>query len=266
MGEKKKSSYTWPKTGYENHTQEMQSVTSDNDSSAEMLNLLASLYLNPQYSDLTIICGTEVFPAHRNIVCPRSAYFARSCGGNFKEASGKIELGDQDPIVIRKVLQFLYTGDYTPGINRDEEKEINPEQSSEEPSQDGTSPPEYQRDFTACQFHVRMYVQADYFQIDGLKSKTERYFRASFLDRLNRESFEAVITEIYTLTPESDDQIRDAAVALTMDNLDILRNETEAILLDEFLKRLPAFAADISISFLKNRGVPRKRLASISDW
>lgn len=166
--------------------------------------------------------------------------------------------------MIRKVPQFLYTGDYSNDIDRGEEKEINPKQSSEEPSQHGLSPPEY-----PCQFHARVYVQADYFQIDGLKSSAEKNFRASFLDQLNRESFEAVITEIYTSTPESDDQIRDVAVALTMDNLDILRNGTEVILLDEFLKRLPAFAVGISISFLKNRGVSQKRVtatASLSDW
>jgi hypothetical protein len=160
------------------------------------------------------------------------------------------------------VLQFLYTGDYTLDFqtDRDEEKEINLEQSSEEPSQDGLSPSEYRRAFTACQFHVQMYAQADYFQIDGLKSRAEKYFRGSFLDQLNRESFEAVIKEIYTSTPESDDQIRDVAVALTMDNLEILRNGTEVILLDRFLKQLPAFAADISISLLKNHGVSQKQV------
>jgi hypothetical protein len=34
-------SFTHPKIDFENYTQEMQSVTSDNDSSAEMLKLLA---------------------------------------------------------------------------------------------------------------------------------------------------------------------------------------------------------------------------------
>ncbi|EED11610.1 BTB/POZ domain protein [Talaromyces stipitatus ATCC 10500] len=232
----------------DNHTQETQSITSDDDS-AEMLNLLASLYLNPQYSDLTIICGTEVFPVHRNIVCPRSSYFARSCGGNFKEALGTIELKDQDPNLIRKVLQFLYTGDYTFEIDGDEEKEDNLGQPS---SQD------HSRGFNACQFHVRMYAQADYFQIDGLKSRAERYFRGSFLDQPSKDPFEAIITEIYTSIPESDEQIRDAAIELTMDNLETLRNGTEVILLDGFLKRSPAFAADLCIAMLKRRSESQK--------
>ncbi|CRG86066.1 hypothetical protein PISL3812_03069 [Talaromyces islandicus] len=251
----KSSIFALPEPDDENYTQETQSITSEDDS-AEMLNLLASLYLNPRYSDLTIICGTEVFPVHRNIVCPRSAYFARSCGGNFKEALGTIELSDQDPNMIRRVLRFLYTGDYAFEIEGDEEKKDNLGQPS---SQDSLIPPEYSGVFNACQFHVRMYPQADYFQIDGLKRRAGKYFRKSFLDRPSKESFEAVIAEIYTSIPECDDQIRDAAIELTMDNLETLRNGTEVILLDGFLKRSPAFAADLCISMLKRRSESYER-------
>ena len=43
-----------------------------------------SLYLNLKYSDLRILCGSEIFPAHRCIVCPRSGFFAGACDSEFQ--------------------------------------------------------------------------------------------------------------------------------------------------------------------------------------
>ena len=41
-------------------------------------------FLNPKYSDLTIICGEYAFPAHKAIICPPSGYFVRACRGGFE--------------------------------------------------------------------------------------------------------------------------------------------------------------------------------------
>lgn len=45
---------------------------------------LDSYYLNSKYSDLCIICGSESFPAHQNIVCAQSKYFEVACQGAFE--------------------------------------------------------------------------------------------------------------------------------------------------------------------------------------
>lgn len=96
----------------------------------------SSLYRDPKYSDLTIVCGTEKFAVHRCIVCPRSQFFARACDGDYQvlrcslnqekmqmnadvecavkeSASREIHLPDDDPIVVKKVIQYLYTLDYS---------------------------------------------------------------------------------------------------------------------------------------------------------
>ncbi|KAL1993463.1 hypothetical protein VTN49DRAFT_3412 [Thermomyces lanuginosus] len=79
-----------------------------------LLRSLESLYRDPKYSDLTIVCGTEKFAVHRCIVCPRSQFFARACDGDYQEsASREIHLPDDDPIVVKKVIQYLYTLDYS---------------------------------------------------------------------------------------------------------------------------------------------------------
>ncbi|KAJ5346249.1 hypothetical protein N7452_004253, partial [Penicillium brevicompactum] len=90
--------------------------TSDKQSKEDqetILTLIASLHLNSSYSDLTIMCKGEAFSAHRLVVCPRSKYFHRAFYGGFKETEGQIYLDERTPILIEKVLEFLYTGDYT---------------------------------------------------------------------------------------------------------------------------------------------------------
>ncbi|KAF4769393.1 hypothetical protein HAV15_008746 [Penicillium sp. str.  len=81
------------------------------------------------------MCKGEAFSAHRLVVCPRSKYFHRASYGGFKETEGQIYLDERSPILIEKVLEFLYTGDYTlkrlattpvhPGTEGAERQEIN---------------------------------------------------------------------------------------------------------------------------------------------
>ena len=42
-----------------------------------------SLWNSQMYSDLTIRCGSKEYKVHRSVVCPRSAFFAKACNGEF---------------------------------------------------------------------------------------------------------------------------------------------------------------------------------------
>ncbi|XHF99729.1 hypothetical protein AWENTII_003219 [Aspergillus wentii] len=76
----------------------------DMDSRRPILDLVSSLHLNSDYSDLVIIYGGKTFPAHKLVVCPRSEYFKQACFGGFKETKEPIKLGDKNPVLIEKVL------------------------------------------------------------------------------------------------------------------------------------------------------------------
>ena len=87
------------------------------------------LLLDYQYSDFTIICGNQSFPAHKAVVCPQSRFFTKVLNGFFvvrvlisyasnvvantaKEArSNTINLPDH-PLAVRMMLEFLYKSDY----------------------------------------------------------------------------------------------------------------------------------------------------------
>ncbi|CZR56335.1 uncharacterized protein PAC_06223 [Phialocephala subalpina] len=65
-------------------------------------------------SDLIIKCKGDVFNAHRSVVCIQTPVFAAMVDGKFLEAStGVIELVDDDPEVVKQVINYLYKGNYS---------------------------------------------------------------------------------------------------------------------------------------------------------
>ncbi|KAK4118054.1 POZ domain-containing protein [Parathielavia appendiculata] len=74
---------------------------------------LSSLLGSDKFSDMTIHCGDRVFKAHRAIVCSQSAFFDKALTGGFSEAATSIiNLPEDDPDVMERFLEFLYTGTY----------------------------------------------------------------------------------------------------------------------------------------------------------
>ncbi|KAF4910488.1 Kelch repeat and BTB domain-containing protein 4 [Colletotrichum viniferum] len=78
---------------------------------------LSGLFLSEKYADMTITCNGSTFKAHRAIVCPQSSFFDKAFSASFKEAaSGTIDLPDDEPSIFRRLLQFLYAGNYDDGV------------------------------------------------------------------------------------------------------------------------------------------------------
>ncbi|RDH26340.1 BTB/POZ domain protein [Aspergillus welwitschiae] len=225
-----------------------------------------SQFLNPKYSDLSISCGDEVFPAHRNILCPQSKYFEVACSSRFKESNGEIIL--ENCMLIKKTLEFLYTGDYTYDGTPITQAHLNLKNSSEcslqtwaenniELDADTEQYPNPSRkttttNFQTCQafFHAQMYTQGDYFQINELKKKAKDYFMKSFLEHPDQDSFSSSIIEVYSSTGEHDRGLRDLVVQLTTDNLKILRDGDNPILCDRLLESVPKFMLEVWLSTL----------------
>ena len=71
-------------------------------------------YKDGEYTDLTITCGSTTFNVHQVVVCPPCAFFKQSLRFG-KEAEEKcINLPEDDPEMIRRLIAYLYLGDYDP--------------------------------------------------------------------------------------------------------------------------------------------------------
>ncbi|KAF7169365.1 hypothetical protein CNMCM5623_002128 [Aspergillus felis] len=237
-----------------------------------MKELVLSQFLNPKYSDLSIMCGDEVFPAHRNIVCPQSTYFEIACDGRFKEGNGEIRLDDRDPMLIRKMLEFLYIGDYTyeamgdfdaendsgdlpqTDLVTDLQADAGTEVFSHSEANTSSANPRTGQAF----FHAQMYAQGAYFQIDGLKTRAKEYFEKSFMKFPDRESFTSAVLEVYDSTGGDDRELRDLVIQMTTDNLLLLRAGENPILDRTLLEMVPNFMLDICLSALDSAlsGIP----------
>ncbi|OOF92886.1 hypothetical protein ASPCADRAFT_399142 [Aspergillus carbonarius ITEM 5010] len=205
---------------------------------------ISSLFLNAKWSDITIVCGDKKFSAHRCVVCRQSTYFSLACDGNFKESSGKIEMNDAEPILVEKTLQFLYTGDYT--IKRDM---LNSMEMFGQPSTPGS--PASQSvcpnlgEQTATRFHVRMYAQGTYFQIDALKAKAKEHFARAFLEDPDTWAIAATVDEVYKSTLVSDQGLRDVVTEKIMKFLPLLPVGPKPSVGDYIFKLVPEFTVDL---------------------
>ncbi|CAI7631447.1 unnamed protein product [Penicillium discolor] len=74
---------------------------------------MGGLFMEDRFSDVTIVCQEVTFKAHRAIICTQSCFFDAALKHGFKESiSGTINLPDDDPETIRRVLCFLYQQTY----------------------------------------------------------------------------------------------------------------------------------------------------------
>lgn len=87
-------------------------MASDSEIKEELLSSVASLYDNPKFSDLSVVTTKRTFHAHKAIVCSRSAYFERE-QETLESGASKLNLEADDPEAAGRVLEFLYTLDYT---------------------------------------------------------------------------------------------------------------------------------------------------------
>ncbi|KAI5867909.1 hypothetical protein GGS23DRAFT_1228 [Durotheca rogersii] len=75
---------------------------------------LAPLLQTGRYSDFSIQCGGRQFNVHRAIVCTQSPFFDVACSRGLDGINdGVVHLPGEDPAILEKVLQFLYSGYYS---------------------------------------------------------------------------------------------------------------------------------------------------------
>ncbi|KAJ5729076.1 uncharacterized protein N7483_003584 [Penicillium malachiteum] len=222
----------------------------------------SSLFLNEEYSDLTIICKSEVFPAHKNILCTGSAYFKAACGNPaFIESQGIIDIKESEPMLLKKVLSFLYTGDYDFAEERKAHKEAKESKGTKRsadgdlikaPATDKLTEEEMKMmEAHPAYLHYRVYAEADYFMVDDLKAKAGTYFEETTMaKRLPADTLLEMIEEIWADGPNFT-EVKEAVVADCVRNLRYYQRGRQPMLTSEFLEEHPQFATALCLELSK---------------
>lgn len=160
--------------------------------------------LGERFSDMKITCQGQTFKVHRFIICKQSSFFETALTGPFKESSEQtVDLLDDDPETIERVVSYLYMNDYQ------EDGHIVP--------LDGISEPEQAEDETATgepakidttraigSNHVQVYIAADKFGIANLKSLARDKFAKWANANWASPTFVEILQEVIISMPPHD--------------------------------------------------------------
>ncbi|RPA71765.1 hypothetical protein BJ508DRAFT_245225 [Ascobolus immersus RN42] len=141
-----------------------------------------SLLRSGKYSDLTLKCKGEEFKVHCSILCPQSEFFAACVESGMKESASKvIELVDEDPSDVKRMLEFLYVRRYWEHPQQAPENPDDYDNASErlyeeyEEMEGPRSEEDRLRD--PVMVNMRMYALADKFGIPALKKQARKGLR-----------------------------------------------------------------------------------------
>lgn len=192
-------------------------------------------------SNFKVKLKSEAFDVHKEILAKHCVFFDNAGNGPFKEAStGIIDLCDDDPDAMKAVLQFCYTGDYTPGTAMHAKVRT------------------FSLQPTIIFWHLKVYALAEKYNMKELKDKALLKFEDAAELELKSQSafFPAIIGYVYDSTPPKDRGLRDLVINITKRNLNkfLEQPEFESMMEEngDFGKDLvKAIAVEGSSSFIK---------------
>ncbi|KAL2149708.1 hypothetical protein VTH82DRAFT_8360 [Thermothelomyces myriococcoides] len=154
-----------------------------------------------EFTDFVLLCGGERFPVHKVIVCSHSKVLHAACRKPFREAAlGEYEITDQSPEMVRRMVDYFYTGDYK---GHDE--------PPEEPSKEKPESSEAEN-LTALRVHARMFALAHMYQVDHLQALAASKYGKEWEKTKNFQHLLDSIPDVYQLTPSSVRALRDKVI------------------------------------------------------
>ncbi|KAL8917161.1 MAG: hypothetical protein Q9208_008130 [Pyrenodesmia sp. 3 TL-2023] len=199
---------------------------------------------------MTILCRGREFKVHRNVLCPASKFFAAASDGGLKEArTATIDLSEDDPDTLRRILDYLYRADYNdddstqvvkaeedsaqagdesrtstrmPGIEDNNNHDTSAQTSTQstaakvdlakkdEVSESPLS--SYGTPISAPLNNALVYALAEKYDIQQLKELARCKFEIRSAEKWHVDDIIRVLPEIYKTTPSTDRGLRDIII------------------------------------------------------
>ncbi|GAB1726533.1 hypothetical protein NU195Hw_g2458t1 [Hortaea werneckii] len=134
-----------------------------------LLSEVAELWETGEGSDMTIKCENREFKVHKVLVSAASPILKAACQNGMKESqTGVVEHKTFDADTLERMLEFIYTRDYTvpwttPDVMTGAIRTSESDSEADEVLVIGTS--------ARCIAHTRMYAIGDYYQLPTLKNR-----------------------------------------------------------------------------------------------
>ncbi|KAL8770438.1 MAG: hypothetical protein Q9209_003864 [Squamulea sp. 1 TL-2023] len=148
------------------------------------------------------------------------------CRSGFKEAkAGTVDLKEENPSIINKLVQYLYNCDYS--------------EPDDVETGHGTG---------KLAFNATMYTIGDRYLLNGLKDLAKAKFAAALPDGWNKESLPDVIRFIYENTLSDDRGLRECLVPILSHHKTSLRSDDAFM---DVVKNYGEFAVDVIDAWTK---------------
>ncbi|XP_076060174.1 BTB/POZ domain-containing protein 9-like isoform X2 [Oratosquilla oratoria] len=164
------------------------------DHSSNLSHDIGALYLNDEYSDVTLNVGGHTFHAHKVILASRSHYFRALLFGGLREThQAEVEIKDANLTAFKVLLKYIYTG----WVNLSSEKEEVVLDILGLAHQYGFEDFEsaicdYLKDALCIPNICLIYDMASLYNLVNLRSVCEDFMDKSALDILKHESFNSL--------------------------------------------------------------------------
>ncbi|KAL9135501.1 MAG: hypothetical protein Q9175_003303 [Cornicularia normoerica] len=170
------------------------------ESAQEMEIAMKRLLNTGEGADLTLVCRGKTWRVHSSYLWPRSSWFKAACKGGFKEGeTQQIELPEEEPSMVYRMLQHLYMQTYIVNLGQDEFWSLNDSWAK-----------------TRLHVHAQMYSLGDKYDLPGLKKEAARRFnedvKISGDSKCETLTLLSVVPTVYEITLDSDRGLRDIVV------------------------------------------------------
>ncbi|XP_042206116.1 BTB/POZ domain-containing protein 9-like isoform X2 [Homarus americanus] len=189
------------------------------DHSSNLAHDIGALYLNDEYSDVTLQVNGQIFRAHKVILAARSQYFRALLFGGLREShQAEVEIKDTNLTAFKVLLKYIYTG----WVSLSSEKEETVLEILGLAHQYGFEDLEsavcdYLKDALCIANICVIYDMASLYNLTNLKTVCEDFMDKNALPILNHESFYALSPDLLNVVRPtsliSPDQILDAIKA-----------------------------------------------------